>query len=230
MNADLGITPTQYGLGAGLFFLSYSSMGIPCQILMSYIGGPRWLGTIALGWGIVAACMSLIRTVPAFLAMRCLLGFFESGALPGMWTYLSYFYNKNRITVPLGYLMTALILSQALGAPLAAGLMAMDSLGGLRGWQWLFLIEGLMAVVVASAFFFMPAGVDQVKGLTDDEKEAVHASMAAYKPQAAVGPAMKAALLNPAVWVIGVGKFCRDVAFYGEAACACPSPSVVSLM
>lgn len=216
MNSDLNISPSQYGLGAGLFFLSYASMGIPAQIMMTRVGGPKWLGTIALGWGIVAACFALVRSIPAFLALRCLLGFFESGALPGMWTYLTYFYNKNRITVPMGYLMTALILSQALGAPLAAGLMAMDGLGGLRGWQWLFLIEGLLAIVVAVAFFFMPAGVDQVKGLTEDERAAVHASMAAYvKPQAAVGPALKAAVQNPAVWVLGSAKFCRDVAFYG---------------
>lgn len=232
LNRDLGIDKATYGLGAGLFFAAYASMQVPANMMMTRIGGPIWLGSIAMCWGAVAACFAAISNIPQFLALRFLLGFFESGAVPGMnclaasschaafmsicmacnqhahaintlgvtsftvhppatvlqpslllgslwpWTelntlsalllaccqaladhctrytcpfwhvhtgmmsYLSHFYSKQRITVPLGYLMGALIVSQALGAPLAAGFLSLDGYGGLMGWQWLFLLEG----------------------------------------------------------------------------------------
>jgi MFS family permease len=71
-------------------------------MVMAKIGGPIWLGTIGMLWGITAACFASLRSVPQFLALRFLLGFFEAGALPGMWSYLSHFYSRQRITVPLG--------------------------------------------------------------------------------------------------------------------------------
>ena len=95
--------------------------------------------------------------------------------------FLAHWYNKNRITTPLGLLMGSLILSQAVGAPLAAGLMKLDGLPAsrpLRGWQWLFLIEGALAVIVGCGWFFLPADIDKHKGLTAEERGALHASLA----------------------------------------------------
>lgn len=216
LNKDIGLDKATYGLGAGLFFASYASMQVPANLLMTKIGGPIWLGTIALLWGVVAACFAAIRDVPEFLALRFLLGLFEAGALPGMWCYLSHFYSKPRITIPLGYLMGSLILSQALGAPIAAGLMSLDGYGGLRGWQWLFLIEGVLACLVAAFWFFMPRDIDGMKSLTPEERAALHASMAHHaKPVSGARKALVGALKNPAVYIGGFIKFFRDVGFYG---------------
>lgn len=115
------------------------------------------------------------------------------------------------------YLMGSLIVSQALGAPIAAGLMSLDGKGGLKGWQYLFLIEGLLACAVALAWFFMPRDIDSIKGLTDEERAALHASHAHHaKPATEPLKALVGALKNPAVWIGGAGiKFMRDVAFYG---------------
>lgn len=84
LNRDLGIDKATYGLGAGLFFAAYASMQVPANIIMTKNGGPIWLGSIATCWGAVAACFAAIRNIPRFLAFRFLLGFFESGAVPGM--------------------------------------------------------------------------------------------------------------------------------------------------
>lgn len=84
LNPELGLDNTAYGLGAGLFFATYAGMQIPANMMMTKIGGPIWLGTIALCWGVTAACFATIRTIPHYFALRCLLGFFEAGALPGV--------------------------------------------------------------------------------------------------------------------------------------------------
>ncbi|KAF6252592.1 major facilitator superfamily domain-containing protein [Scenedesmus sp. NREL 46B-D3] len=217
LNKDIGLDHQTYGLGAGLFFCAYASMQVPANMIMAKIGGPIWLGTIGMLWGITAACFASLRSVPQFLALRFLLGVFEAGALPGMWSYLSHFYSRQRITIPLGYLMGSLIVSQALGAPIAAGLLSLDGKGGLRGWQWLFLVEGVLACIVAAAWFFMPRDVDAIKGLTVVEKAALHASMAHQcKPASNPVKALLGALRNPAVWIDGGGiEFFRGVAFYG---------------
>jgi sugar phosphate permease len=89
-------------IAAGLFFCAYASMQVPANMVMAKIGGPIWLGTIGMLWGITAACFASLRSVPQFLALRFLLGVFEAGALPSMWSYLSHFYSRQRITVPLG--------------------------------------------------------------------------------------------------------------------------------
>ncbi|KAF8056438.1 ttuB [Scenedesmus sp. PABB004] len=217
LNRDIGLSKSDYGLGAGLFFAAYASMQVPANMVMTKIGGPIWLGTIALLWGVVATCFAAIRNVHTFLALRFLLGLFEAGALPGMWAYLSHFYSKPRLTLPLGYLMGALIVSQAIGAPLAAGLMALDGRGGLQGWQWLFVVEGVMAVIVAVCILaFLPRDIDAVKGLTPDERAALHEAMSASpKPVGSARAALRGAVTNPAVFVGGAIKFFRDVAFYG---------------
>jgi MFS family permease len=122
-----------------------------------------------------------------------------------------------KIFMHAGYLMGSLIVSQALGAPIAAGLMSLDGKAGLKGWQWLFLVEGVLACLVAAAWFFMPRDIDAIKGLTDDERAALHASLAHHaKPASSPVKALLGALRNPAVWIGGGGiKFFRDVAFYG---------------
>lgn len=83
LNRDIGLDKATYGLGAGLFFATYASMQVPANMAMTKIGGPIWLGTIALCWGVTAACFAAVKDIPTFLALRCLLGFFEAGALPG---------------------------------------------------------------------------------------------------------------------------------------------------
>ena len=137
--------------------------------------------------------------------------------------FLAHWYNKNRITTPLGLLMGSLILSQAVGAPLAAGLMKLDGLPAsrpLRGWQWLFLIEGALAVIVGCGWFFLPADIDKHKKLTVEERGALHASLAAgARPHASPLAALKGSLRNPAVWLCSLMKLCRDVGFYGGFVC-----------
>lgn len=219
LTAALGLTPATYGLGASLFFVTYFLLQVPSQMVMAYI--PRqnaWLAFLLVTWGASAAAMAGARTVPQFLALRVLLGVFEAGALPGLWTYLAHFYCKERISVPLSVMMGSLVFSQAVGPLLAAGLLALDGVGKMQGWQYLFLIEGLMAVVLAFGWTAMPQDIDSVKALTPEELAAVHASFASSHRPAKGGNQVAVflkALTNPAVLALCFVKFTRDVAFYG---------------
>ncbi|KAI8472261.1 MAG: major facilitator superfamily domain-containing protein [Monoraphidium minutum] len=219
LTAALGLTPTTYGLGAALFFVSYCVLQMPSQVVMAYIERQNlWLSGLLVCWGTVATAMAGMKTIPQFLALRVLLGVFEAGALPALWTYLSHFYCKERLAVPLGVMMGTLIMSQAIGPLLAAGFLSMDGVGGFLGWQWLFLIEGLMAIVAAVGWAFMPHSVECIKALTPEEVAAVHASMARTHKPVKGGNQLKvlgAVLRNPTIAAVASMKFTRDVAFYG---------------
>ncbi|GBF88095.1 hypothetical protein Rsub_00807 [Raphidocelis subcapitata] len=219
LTAALGLSPTAYALGVSLFCVPYCLLQVPSQMAMGAMRRQNlWLAALLVCWGATAASMAAVRTRWEFYAMRLLLGAFEAGAAPGLWAYLAHFYSKERIVMPLAVMMGSLILSQIIGPLLAAGLLAMGGVGGLRGWQWLFLIEGLSAVAVAFAWVFMPRDVEAVTALTPEELAAVRASFASTQPPARGGnqlAVLRRALANPAVAAVSCIRFLRDAALYG---------------
>lgn len=122
---------------------------LPSNIALDFFGGPLWISFICATWGAVAAAFAGIRNEATFLALRFLLGIFEAGAFPGMVYYVSCFYPRNRTQVPMTAIVMGILVSQCVGAAMAAGFLSMDGIAGMRGWQWLFLIEGLMCVAVS---------------------------------------------------------------------------------
>ncbi|GBF88096.1 MFS transporter [Raphidocelis subcapitata] len=219
LTTALALSPTQYALGASLFFVPYCLLQIPSQMLMAVTRRQNlWLAGLLVSWGTIATAMAGIRNVAQYYLMRVLLGVFEAGALPGCWAYLAHFYSKDRIALPLSVLHGSLIFSQALGPLIAAGLLTMDGVSGLEGWAWLFMLEGLAAIAVAIGWVFMPRDVEAVTALTPEELAAVRASFASTQPPARGGnqlAVLRRALANPAVAAACVIKFCRDTAFYG---------------
>jgi MFS family permease len=119
---------------------------------------------ICFAWGVVAASFAGIRNQSTFLALRFLLGIFEAGAFPGMVFYVSTLYPRNRTQVPMTAIVMGILVSQCVGAAMAAGFLSMDGVAGMRGWQWLFLIEGLMCVLVSMYWVFvMPRSIESMK-------------------------------------------------------------------
>ena len=180
MNKDLGFSPAIYGIGAGIFFLGYGPFQFPANLMLHRIGARRWLFAILATWGAVSAGNALIAGQSSFFFLRFLLGLAECGLVPGVLLYLTYWF-------PLAYrarfsatFLAGSPLAFVIGGPLSGLILQMDGLGGLHGWQWLFILEGLPACVLA--FFvlsYLPDRPSEANFLSPDEKALVTARLAA---------------------------------------------------
>ncbi|BDA46973.1 Putative tartrate transporter [Coccomyxa sp. Obi] len=166
--SDLHLSAEEYGLGAGIFYIGYAVFQIPSNMAITRVGAPTWLGLLIFCWGAVSACTSTMKTKQQYYAVRFLLGVFESGCFPGSWWHLQLFFTSLEVGFAYAAVASSTALSNIIGAPIAAGILFMDGIGGLRGWQWLFILEGsvtalygiLLKFVLAerpsSAYFLKP--------------------------------------------------------------------------
>ena len=177
LQRDLGISATHYGIGAGLFFLGYCLFEIPSNILLERFGARRWIARIMIGWGIVSMATMFVTGVTSFMVSRVLLGIAEAGFFPGMVLYLTYWIPAADRAKTGALFMMAAPVAVIVGAPLSEGLLALDGWLGLRGWQWLFLIEGLPAVVLGVlALAVLTDRPEQATWLSRDERRATSIS------------------------------------------------------
>lgn len=157
MNKDLGFTATVFGTGAGLFFLGYVLCEVPSNLLLYRFGARRSLARILIVWGLLATCSAFISGTRSFYAIRFLLGAAEAGFFPGALFYLTLWFPKAYRGRIMSMFMTAVPISVMIGAPLSSLLLKLEGLLGIRGWQWLFVIEGLPAMVMGVAVLFLLA-------------------------------------------------------------------------
>ena len=163
LQADLGLTATQYGIGGGLFFLGYCLFEIPSNLVLERVGARLWIARIMIVWGLVCMATMFISDVWTFYTARVVLGIAEAGFFPGMVLYLTYWIPAAERAKTNALFMTAAPVSVIVGAPLSEAILALDGFGGLRGWQWLFVLEGLPAVLL---------GFFALKVLTDKPEQA----------------------------------------------------------
>lgn len=148
LEADVGISVAAFGLGAGLFFLTYALLEVPSNLIMYRVGPRRWIARIAMSWGAVTALMMFVNNDVTFYIGRMALGAAEAGLYPAMmYMVTQWFAQKDRATA-IGFIYLAATIGIFLGAPMGGALMELDSLGGLHGWQWMFLVEGLLTIIV----------------------------------------------------------------------------------
>lgn len=150
MNHDLGLSPAQFGIGAGLFFLTYSALEVPSNILLTKFGPRLWLGRIMITWGVVNALMVFVSGPVSFYTFRLLLGAAEAGFFPGVAFYISGFVplrERSQVLAKFAFVTQA---ATVIGGPLAAALLSLNGVAGRTGWQWLFLFEGAPAVVLGA--------------------------------------------------------------------------------
>jgi D-galactonate transporter len=158
MDADLNLSETAYGFGAGVFFLAYFLFEVPSNIIMDKVGARRWIARIMLSWGLVSGAMAFIPDIAGatglsaehtFYLLRVLLGFAEAGFFPGIIFFLTLWFPAAYRARIVGYFMAAIPLSLALGSPVSAWLLGLDGAAGLRGWQWLFVVEAFPSIILA---------------------------------------------------------------------------------
>jgi ACS family tartrate transporter-like MFS transporter len=217
MNADLRFSETIYGIGGGVFFLSYALFEIPSNILLERVGARRWIARIMISWGVIAAAMMWVRTPWQFYTLRFLLGMAEAGFFPGVIFYLSLWFPRAARGRAISRFYISGPLTRVVMGVASVWLLALNGLGGLRGWQWLFVAEGLPAVVVgATVLWLLPERPATVGWLSAAEKAWLAARMA--DDAAAAGPARPhhplAALRLPAVLLLGMVGLLTTCAYY----------------
>jgi ACS family tartrate transporter-like MFS transporter len=151
MNADIGLSSSVFGFGASLFFVSYFLMEVPSNLMLQRFGARIWIARIMITWGIVSACMAFVWNAHSFYVMRFLLGAAEAGFFPGVILYLTYWMPPSYRGRVLALFAVAIPVSSFIGSPLSGLLLSMDGIAGLRGWQWLFILEGVPTVLLGLA-------------------------------------------------------------------------------
>lgn len=170
--ASRGISEQAYALGAGLFFLSYSTCGFPSNLILHRIGARRWISSLLIAWGIVSAATIFVSGPASFYGLRLLLGVTEAGFFPGIILYLTYWFPGRIRGQIMGVFYLAVPIALVIGGPLSG--LLLDLQLGLQGWQWMFLVEGLLAVVVGVlAFGLLVDHPAHASWLAEDEKRAV---------------------------------------------------------
>jgi ACS family tartrate transporter-like MFS transporter len=154
MNRDLGLSSAAYGFGAGVFFITYSLFEVPSNLLLERVGARRWIARIMLTWGILSGATAVIQGETSFYAVRMLLGIAEAGFFPGIIFYLTLWFPAVYRARIIGAFLAAVPLATVIGAPVSGLLLGFDGVMGLRGWQWLFLLEAVPALILSVVVFF----------------------------------------------------------------------------
>ncbi len=181
MNKDLGFTPQIYGWGAGIFFFGYFLFEVPSNVILTRIGARVWICRIMATWGVISAGNALVQGPMSFYGLRFLLGLAEAGFAPGMIFYLSlWFPARVRARYAAAYFL-AIPLTNVIGAPVSSLILEVGLLG-LKGWQWLFIVEAIPALVLAVAvFFLLPDGPKDARWLSPSERDVIESALATEK-------------------------------------------------
>ena len=218
MNADLGFTPAIYGTGAGIFFVGYILFEIPSNLALQRFGARIWIARIMISWGLIATAMALVSGETSFYVMRFLLGVAEAGFFPGIILYLTYWFPARERARIVALFMAATPLATMVGGPVSGALLEFNGLFGLKGWQWLFIVEGLPAIVLGViALRVLDNRPEEASWLSKGERQALSEVLAAEAEAArTTGYAeLGQALTRPRVLALGLLYFCIVIGFYG---------------
>src|ERR1700742_130549 len=171
MNAELNFSPTVFSWGAGIFFIGYFLFEVPSNLALERFGASRWIARIMVTWGIISALMAVVGGVWSFYTVRFLLGVAEAGFFPGIILYLTYWYPAEYRARFLAAFAIAVPVSTVIGAPISGLLLGLDGAMGLKGWQWLFIIEGIPSVLLGIVtWFYLPDAPSKADWLKPEQK------------------------------------------------------------
>jgi MFS family permease len=213
---DLKFSETVYGLGAGIFFLGYVLFEVPSNLVMLKVGARAWIGRIMITWGIVSAATMFVKAPAGFYAVRLLLGIAEAGFIPAILYYLTIWYPSARRGKVTALFLAGIPLSGVLGGPLSGWIMStLNGARGLGGWQWLFLLEAIPAILTGvAAFLYLDNDVDSAKWLSDREKRLIDLDLA-DEARGKTLHTIRHGLLDRRVWLLACLYFFFTMGLYG---------------
>lgn len=218
MNRDLGIGEGLFGLAAGMFFLGYFLFEVPGNMMLLRMGARRWIMILMVAWGILSVANAFVPGATLYIVLRFLLGSAEAAFYPGVILYLTFWLPPSVRSSVMALFVTAIPLSNLIGAPVSAEIMLMDQMGGLKGWQWLFLLQGTPAILLGVlVYFVLPDRPEQVKWLSAAEKQTLQNDLNAGGTGAGSRPhSLFGALTGqPVVYGWSFAYFCLMIGLYG---------------
>jgi MFS family permease len=217
MAGDLGFSDTVYGFGAGIFFLGYFFFEVPSNIILHKIGARIWLTRIMLMWGLISSAMMFVDSPLSFYGLRLLLGMGEAGFFPGIILYLTYWFPNCYRAKCTAVFIFGIAFSGIISGPISGWLMeTLQNVQNLRGWQWLFLLEGLLAVILGCcAPFILLDKPEKAPWLTAHEKQLVREHLAAEQQFAVTQhTSLKQTLANANIWLLSAIYFLLVAGLY----------------
>ncbi|MGE8384072.1 MAG: MFS transporter, partial [Pseudomonas putida] len=208
MSQDLHLSDTVYGLGAGLFFIAYALFGVPSNLMLDRVGPRRWIACLMVVWGLLSTSMLLIESSSAFYLLRFALGAAEAGFFPGILVYLNRWYPAGRRAQVTALFAIAVPLAGVVGGPVSGAILAfMHDTGGLRGWQWMFLLEGAPVVLLGLVVLaVLPEHFERVSWLNEQQKATLRAQFGEEEQRKPV-TSFGAIFASRALWLL-VAVYC----------------------
>jgi len=218
MNRDIGLSATAYGSGAGIFFLAYFFFEVPSNLFLERVGARKWIARIMFSWGLISGATAFVQGEASFYVVRVLLGIAEAGFFPGIIFYLTLWFPAVYRARIIGSFMAAIPLSTVVGAPISGLLLGLDGWMGLKGWQWLFILEAVPALILSVVvFFYLTDRPSDAAWLDPEERGWLVARLQHEhaKRQAARHFTVADALVNPKVLALSFVYFGAVATNYG---------------
>jgi len=222
MNEALGLTSQMFGVASGIFFISYFLCEVPSNIMLEKFGAKKWIARILITWGIVVVLTGFVQSATHLYILRFVLGALEAGFFPGVILYLTYWFRAKERAKTIAMFMTAIAISYIVGAPLSTWIMDNIHWMGLDGWRWMFVLEGVPAVILGIVtLFYLTNRPEQAKWLSSEEKQWLVSELEKERVEKAKVDAdkklvgHKQTLTNPRVWYLAIIYFLFNIGIYG---------------
>ena len=217
MNRAIGLSQAAFGFGSGIFFLGYFIFEIPSNLILRRVGARRWIARIMISWGVAATATMLVRGAPSFYALRFILGVAEAGFFPGIIYYLTFWFPERERARAIALFMTATALAGVISGPVSGLILGLDRIGGLAGWQWMFMLEGLPAIAMGFAVLvYLPDHPGEAAWLTASEATSLVAHIGnEARPADLTHTNFSRVLLSARVWMLTLFYFLFAFGLYG---------------
>jgi ACS family tartrate transporter-like MFS transporter len=218
LGVDPGVFSSVYGLGAGLFFIGYFLFEVPSNLILQRVGARVWIARIMIVWGLISMGFMFLKGVTMFYVMRFLLGAAEAGFFPGVILYLTYWYPAQERARTVALFALGGVVAGVVGSPISGTLLGLDGVWGLAGWQWLFFLEAVPAVLIGFVVLLvLPNGPQEARWLSDREKAWIQARLSADASGAdsSQGHRLKDVFTSGRVWLLCLVYFLLNVGSYG---------------
>ena len=218
MNKDLGLSASAFGFGAGIFFIAYFLFEVPSNLFLERVGARKWIARIMFTWGLISGGMAFVGGETSFYILRVLLGIAEAGFFPGIIFYLTLWFPAVYRARIIGYFMAAIPLSTVIGAPVSGLLLGLDGVMGMKGWQWLFILEATPSLILSVVvFFYLTDRPADASWLEADERAWLVSRLAQERRQRETVRTYSVvqALLDPRVLALSVVYFGAVATNYG---------------